>query len=197
MRSWLWGSSFVTLWLFGIVGACGGTAIVDPPDDDGTGGSATGTTSTSMGGSTSVSSGCDCFDDFDCPQDIECQLPRCNDCECTSDDAPDGTPCSAGVCADGQCVACLNDEDCGPGAVCVEGSCVGDLFAVCDEVCELIEMCIGPDPGPTCFDGCVMDLGDCTEGQIGEVAQCTDVLIPACDVDAWINCMQGIGCLDF
>ena len=197
MRSWLCGSVFVTLASFGLVGACGGTAIVDPPDDDGSGGSTkTTSTTSSSGGSTSVSSGCDCFDDSDCPQDIECQVPRCNDCECSSDDAPDGTSCSAGVCADGACVSCLDDEDCGPGAVCAGGTCVGDLLAVCDEVCQLIAMCLGPGPGPECFDGCLMDLSDCSDAQIAEVAKCSELLAQGCNADAWFACMEGIGCLD-
>ncbi|MEQ9322492.1 MAG: hypothetical protein RIF41_25220 [Polyangiaceae bacterium] len=197
MRTHLSAIASVGLGIAAIVGACGGTAIVDPPDDDGSGGSTGTSSTTSSGGSTSVSSGCDCVSDADCPGNFDCQLPRCTDCECALDDAPDGTTCSAGVCADGQCVTCLNDEDCGPGAVCVEGSCVGDLFVVCDEACQLIDLCLGPGPGPSCFDECVMDLSDCTDAEIAQVAQCSTVLAQNCDGDAWIGCMQGIGCLGF
>ena len=46
----------------------------------------------------------DCNDDEDCPRDFnECTRPACNENTCAGNPVLDGTPCTGGLCIDGQC----------------------------------------------------------------------------------------------
>jgi hypothetical protein len=172
--------------------ACGGTAIIDPPDGAGASGAAGGTggtTTTSNGGSTTVSSGCDCTDANDCEQFTdECSTAQCNDCDCSYDSLPDGTPCSVGLCADSVCVECLNDEDCGPGGSCEAGTCVADVFGVCESACSAFDLCFGGGD-PQCIDACIQDVADCSSSDLIELDQCTQTWLSVCDIDNWTACV--------
>ncbi len=183
--------------------ACGGTAVVDP---GGAGGGGSSSSSTSSGATTSsgttttatttTTGPCACAGDLDCPQvDDGCFGYTCQACQCIQSPLPPGTPCLGGVCngANG-CVECLADQGCPAGEACINQKCVGSVSAICGEVCPLVETCLGGTSG--CLEGCAQDLADCSAAQLASVDACTDLLVSDCNADAWISCMQMVGCLD-
>lgn len=185
-----------------VLAACGGTAIVDAAGAGGGGASSSstssGTTSTSTSGTTATTTTgpCACAGDLDCPQvDDGCFGYVCQACQCIQSPLPPGTPCLGGVCDGAEsCVECIGDQGCPAGEACIDQQCVGTISAICGEVCPWIEACFGGTSG--CVDGCAQDLMDCSAAQLASIDACTDFLSSDCNVDAWIGCMQMVGCIE-
>jgi hypothetical protein len=184
--------------------ACGGKVVAEAAGSTGGGGAASSGNISSVGNTTSggnqVSSGattgpCACSSDFDCPVvDDGCSGFSCQQCQCVEVPLPAGSACLGGVCDGGfGCVECLSDQNCPGSDSCVDQQCVGGIPAICAELCPLLEACTGTS---TCLQGCSEDLADCSAAQLDDVASCTQLLGADCDVDAWLSCMQPIGCID-
>lgn len=135
----------------------GGEGTGNTVNTGGSGGdSSVGGSSNNTGGG-GVGGGTPCTDFNDCPTPLnECMGASCEaDGYCAEIPLPEGQLCSAGVCNGlGDCVECVDDNDCGAEEVCNLGTCETTILGgVCgDNFCQLL-------PATNdCFT-CILDEG--------------------------------------
>ena len=194
-------SAFILLAPWPLAYGCGGTAIIDPPLQGAGGASSAnsasvGTSTTQSGSFASSSSGtCACSTSNDCPTvDDACYEFSCDGCNCLKENSPAGAPCLAGVCdGAGACVECIDNLQCKEGS-CVDNRCVVGLKEVCGTICKDLSIC-GSAEG--CDQGCNEDLDDCDPTELKSALGCSSALGSNCNLDAWIDCMGKISCIDF
>ncbi|HHH31549.1 MAG TPA: hypothetical protein ENK57_24815 [Polyangiaceae bacterium] len=118
----------------------------------------------------------------DCPgEDTGCTVRVCNDDGSCGTDTPMGTDCAddGGVVCDGNgnCVACVDDEDCSDGDTCMNGTC--GTPSCTDGITN------GPETDIDCGGGC----GPCLNGQGCLVP--TDCNSGVCSAETCVPCNGG------
>lgn len=140
----------------------GGTGATGAGEDGGGG--------TDPGGGGS-GAGVECMDPEECGAPPECQVATCEDGECGTADADDRTTCDLkatddGLCSAGECVECIDADDCegedvcSKAGVCQPEHCDNDMV---DDGIESDEDC-GIECEPCENDLNCVDDGDCSSG---------------------------------
>jgi len=65
---------------------------------------------------------------------------------------------------------------------------------VCQYVCSEFNTC--GFPVEDCQFGCSQDLFDCSTAEVDVILDCTASVAKQCDLNAWISCIEKVGCID-
>lgn len=120
-------------------------------------------------------------------KDFEAAIPHCE-----SDDDCDPLVCDL---ESGECVECLEDEDCGDGMFCHDNECEGQVCVPLEFFCEGIEIHQCNDAGSgsefvlTCDDDIDCTIDACFDGECSNKPSSPSCCVPECG--------EGLECKDF
>ncbi|MEZ4441555.1 MAG: hypothetical protein R3B72_20820 [Polyangiaceae bacterium] len=177
--------------LLGAALGCGSTTTVK---GEGGAGGTSGSTGGLGGASDGGGPGCSCADCMN-------SIPECSGfagciggCGCEYYSLGPGAPCNGGVCSlGGQCVECASAEHCGTDELCLDDQCVASpAFPTCGVFADVIAACnLDPD-GLVAY--CAVVLIDCTAPELMAIEACLQAIVPDCNANALLSCVQGAAC---